>query len=87
VETRDEYSEEGEGVVMLEDGRVLSLSPVAWTLLSALASGPMDTRSIADHLADTHGLVAAEDGTDLTVQMTQGVLHELEREGVVHQSS
>ncbi|MFT3873081.1 MAG: PqqD family peptide modification chaperone [Nocardioides sp.] len=51
----DEHTEDGEAVVLLPDGHVLALSPLASTVLAALADGPQTVPSIAAILAAEFG--------------------------------
>jgi len=52
---RDQYSEDGEWVVLLLDGRVLELGPVAAALLEALSRGEREVTELAEELVAKYG--------------------------------
>jgi hypothetical protein len=80
---REELGEDDEGVVMLLDGRVLALSSLAWTLVTALRDTDLAAEDLAAILVERFGVATGEDGEDLSGQLTVGTLLELEQEGVL----
>jgi hypothetical protein len=51
----DEYAEAGELVVLLPDGRVVALSPLASAVLVDTADGSVDLETLAAALVDRFG--------------------------------
>ena len=81
----DEYAEAGAGVVLLEDGRVLALSALAWAAVESLAPGEMSELEVAAFLVRRFGVPRDVSGRELTVELTSEVLRDLAEQGVVAQ--
>lgn len=70
----DEYTEDGETVVLLADGRVIALSVLASSVLRELADDPRDVEALARALVDEFG---APPSDPEAVDTTGRVLDEL----------
>jgi hypothetical protein len=75
----DEYVEDGESAVMVED-RILVLSPLATATLSAMGSGWVEVPGLAADLGRVFG--APPDGMHV-MEATEAVLRGLAHDGVV----
>ena len=75
----DEYVEDGESAVLIED-RVFVLSPLATSLLAAIGRSSRDVAEVAGVLGESFG--APPDGTDL-VEATEAAVRELAAQGLV----
>lgn len=75
----DEYVEDGESAVLVED-QVFVLSPLATSLLAAIGGSVRDVAEVAGVLGDAFG--APPDGTAL-VDATEAAVRELAAQGLV----
>lgn len=75
----DEYAEDGESVVLLPDGRVIALSPLASFVLAELAGGPLDAATLAQKLVANFGSPPSD---TLGLITTKSVLETLAQTGV-----
>jgi hypothetical protein len=76
----DEYAESGELVVLLPDGRVVALSPLASAVLEETAAGSVAVETLAAWLVDRFG-PPPEDASGLVA--TQEVVESLVQLGLV----
>ncbi len=79
----DEHAEDGEGVVMLHDGRVLALSSLAWALVEALTDGEKPEPELVEVLTARFGAAVDDDGRDVSADLTTEALKSLAGEGVL----
>lgn len=79
----DDYAEGGEGVVLLADGQVVALSPVAWSVVAALKGGPQTEPHLVRGLVEEFGVPRDETGRDLSRELTEQTLENLARAGIV----
>ena len=76
----DEYTEDGETVVLLDDGRVLALTEVPSAVLALLAGGSREVTELTGELVAQFGEPPAEGGSEGVVR---SVLDELSELGLV----
>jgi hypothetical protein len=76
----DEYTEDGETVVLLEDGSVLALSPLASFVLALVSERPMEPTQLAARLREVFG---APSGDPSAIETTYAVLATLHGHGLI----
>lgn len=80
----DEYTEDGETVVLAEDGRVLALSPVPSAVLSFLSDGMRTVEAVTDALVAEFGVPP---GVDSPAAAAGAVLDQLSELGLLEMTT
>jgi hypothetical protein len=77
---RDEYTEDGETVVLLQDGRVVALTPVPSAVLALVDDGARDVAELTERVVAEFG---APPGTDRPESAIEQVLAGMSELGLV----
>ena len=80
TEWLDHYVEDGEAVVMLDDGTVTALSPVAWAALEVIGDGKAPLDRVSEHLVARFG---RPEPPATASELTLGTLELLEASGLL----
>jgi hypothetical protein len=79
----DAWHEDGEGVVLLPDGRVLALNQLSWSLWSALESSAKTEVELVERVVEEFGRPYDEQGNDLSRSIVIELLKVLESEAIL----
>ena len=76
----DEYVEQGEGVYLLPDHRVLALSALGTAVMGCLREGPLNLTALASRIVEDFG---DPGGSADPEQFLAGILHEMSNSGLL----